>query len=624
MAKRNKKYIITFLALVLFITPFFSKATGLGEKIVTSIVQFIFGGIFHITGIIAGAMGIVLNSAINMAVRTPAFFTDPAGLVVIGWGVCRDIANLGFVFLLIFIGIATILQLQTYSYKKLLVGIIIAALFVNFSMTITLMVIDASNVVAMEFLCKATESSRDPCNSRYLSEAISTGIGFSTVTATTDNESLMKHLKLGQVIMVYLLGSVIMLIVSFILGALAFLFVIRLIVLMILVIFSPLAFVAMALKSSLGTKWWGMLLNQSFFAPIALFFLYLITYWFGTGFKGFANPGGEGFFDLVSTPSIESSGIVVQFVIASVLLMASLVVSKKMGAYGAAGVINQGKKLSKSAKGYAGKVSARATVKATGGIAQKMADSKAMQHLAAIPIAGKATRPLIMGLNKLGAEKQKGDDAKIKSYLNMSPGSLASTVATLSPGMREQVFAKAGDEQMEKTVAKMDEAAQIKTGRSIKDDRTRNKFARATKNLEVGAKIHHGTDVVNKEQVGEYYETLKGGDLNKLNYENLDKNTAVMEGFLSKAHSSDIGNAMKSRENIQNMSKSLNNYLSSTKRTSREMAKAAYELGNENLGKYFENTPGKQLVESPDKVIIKKSKEEKKEKKKEEDETKKT
>ena len=192
----------------------------------------------------------------------------------------------------------------------------------------------------------------------------------------------------------------------------------------------------------------------------------------------------------------------------------------------------------------------------------------------------------------------------------MAPGSLASVAPTLSPQMREKVFAKANEEHMEKMVGKMDTETQLKMGSSLKDDRVRNKFARATKDLEKGAKIAHRTDAVNKDQVGDYYDTLKNSDVGKLNFKDMDKNKEVMEGFISRAHDKDMESAFKSRENIQNISKSFNNYLLSTGRTLSEMDKAAQGLGNENLAKYFSGTPGQKLMQEPDKVIVRKSKEE--------------
>ncbi len=627
MMTRNNKYIVIFLALIIIAAPILASAqAGEGDPfnmvknwesgggIIAALVSIVFGGVFDLTGIVTGAAGKLLDWSIEYSVEISAFYKS--GIVLNGWNLCRNVANLGFVFILIFIGIATILQLQTYSYKRLLVGVIVAALLVNFSMSITIMVIDASNVLAMEFLCKATMGS---CHAKDISAAISSGIGYGTITGTTVQRNLDKGSNVIKPMMVYSFGSILLLIVAFVLGATAFLFLTRTIVLMFLIIFSPLAFVAMAIKSGLGTKWWRTLFNQAFFAPISLFFLYLVTDFFNTGFKDIVNPavGGQrpGFYDLITDPGVGNSAIMAQFVIACVLVISSLVVSKQMGAYGASGVINLGNRWRKAATGYAGRISRRVAVKTSGETAQKAAESEKMQRMANMPVFGKATRPLTLALSKIAKEKKKGDSAKVKSYVSLAPGSLASVLPTLSVGMREQVFSKANTDQLEKTVAKMDKKIVQDVGKSIKNDQVRNKFARATNDLEAGSKIHHKMDTVTKEQVGEYYDTLKGGDVGKLKFKNIDvKNKAVVEGLMSKIHTNDLKNSLKTRENIMNVSGTLNAWMASQGKSTDMLADEIEKLGNQETAKYFRNSPGKKLLTKPEEVIISKKKEEKKEK----------
>ena len=68
-----------------------------------------------------------------------------------GWTISRDIANLFFIFILLFIAISTILQIETYGAKRLLVKFIVVALLINFSLLIVQSIIDASNLLAIEF-----------------------------------------------------------------------------------------------------------------------------------------------------------------------------------------------------------------------------------------------------------------------------------------------------------------------------------------------------------------------------------------------------------------------------------------------------------------------------------------
>ena len=68
-----------------------------------------------------------------------------------GWKSTRDLANMFFIFILLFIAIATILQLSSYGAKALLAKLIIFALLINFSLFITRVIIDSGNITAMFF-----------------------------------------------------------------------------------------------------------------------------------------------------------------------------------------------------------------------------------------------------------------------------------------------------------------------------------------------------------------------------------------------------------------------------------------------------------------------------------------
>ncbi len=71
--------------------------------------------------------------------------------LVFGWGLVRDMANIVFIFILLYIAIGTILQLHSVNTKKMLASVIIIALFINFSFFITRVIIDASNSLALLF-----------------------------------------------------------------------------------------------------------------------------------------------------------------------------------------------------------------------------------------------------------------------------------------------------------------------------------------------------------------------------------------------------------------------------------------------------------------------------------------
>jgi len=66
-----------------------------------------------------------------------------------GWEIVRGIANITFIFILLYIAFAVILQLTTFNTKKVLANLIIVALLINFSLFFTKVIIDASNILAL-------------------------------------------------------------------------------------------------------------------------------------------------------------------------------------------------------------------------------------------------------------------------------------------------------------------------------------------------------------------------------------------------------------------------------------------------------------------------------------------
>src|SRR3989344_5568912 len=78
-------------------------------------------------------------------------------LIEFGWTVVRDIANLGFVLVIIVIAFAVILRFREYGTQKLLFRLIAAAILVNFSLTIAGVFIDFTQVITNFFWSRISE-----------------------------------------------------------------------------------------------------------------------------------------------------------------------------------------------------------------------------------------------------------------------------------------------------------------------------------------------------------------------------------------------------------------------------------------------------------------------------------
>jgi len=188
-----------------------------------------------------------------------------------GWTIMRDIANMFFILIMVLIAIATILRVEPYSAKRLLGIVIFIAILVNFSRVIAFVVIDFSHVFANAFLGAMGQNiSGSVVNTTLVSKAAggpNAGILFNS---PVDAEwSIMA----GPIIQ-----FVILLIAIVALGIAALLFLVRIIVLWMLIMVAPLAFVGYILPGLKGltwSKWWSALVTWSFIAPIYLFFVYI-------------------------------------------------------------------------------------------------------------------------------------------------------------------------------------------------------------------------------------------------------------------------------------------------------------------------------------------------------------
>jgi len=191
--------------------------------------------------------------------------TDPAynHIVGIGWGLMRDLANMGFVLALTVIGLATALRIREYDAKKALPLLIGMALLVNFSPVICGVMIDASNIVMSFFL-------EDLIGWDAFINVFK--LQLSTVLDVVVFEvSSFEFLARSLCLIAFAFTA------AAILAIYSFLFIARYIALWVLVILSPLAFVAYAIPQTrkFWTQWWSQMLNWTIVGAASAFFLYL-------------------------------------------------------------------------------------------------------------------------------------------------------------------------------------------------------------------------------------------------------------------------------------------------------------------------------------------------------------
>jgi len=252
---------------------FFSGLGDIGGNIVGKGVSLVGYAILSLLGALIGliAKSISWILQINMDV-----LTSPT--VQTGWIICRDIANLGSVLILILIALVTVLRYKSYGSQQLLIKLIGAAIIVNFSLTIAGFILNFTNVLAGFFINRAFGDLSD------------IGAGLAGVF----NPQKLLSFDLGteggvnflvNSIMNISTGTIFSLLILIILICFMILFLIRYVILTVLLIVSPIAWLMWILPAtqSLHKKWWTKFIQWCFFAPACLFFLYLAMIGFSQG-----------------------------------------------------------------------------------------------------------------------------------------------------------------------------------------------------------------------------------------------------------------------------------------------------------------------------------------------------
>jgi len=228
------------------------------------------------------------------------------------WAIVRDLSNIFFILILLYIAIKIILGLGGSNVKKMITTVIITALLINFSMFFTQVIIDTSNIVALIFYNKISVSTKDasgnliprpydsvggekdvaggmvsafdpttPLKKAFFDEA-SKIYYTDPVTKQTTAIPGTEEVPAGTMIALILISGLIMSFAIYALFISGLSFLGRLMELWILIIFSPFALMSSTVPKLAGIEylgwdaWFKRLLKVSFMAPIFMFFLYFI------------------------------------------------------------------------------------------------------------------------------------------------------------------------------------------------------------------------------------------------------------------------------------------------------------------------------------------------------------
>ncbi len=296
MIARVKQYIFSSYSLLLKVLPtkrmrifalilFFAVTTS--GILVATLPAAAFGVSTVVNGIITGIVYLLLLLAtlfIQITIFFLKFFILIAGynnyinapVVLLGWNMIRDVANMFFVVILLVIAFSTILGLEQYEWRKALVKLVLAAILVNFSNLILQLIIDVAQVFMITFLnAVAGAAGGNLINMFNLDKILNLSVG-----NNPEGDKIQLELMAAGV-MALVFAAVAM----FTMFAYIVVLLYRVVLLWVSIILSPLAFLFSVLPQtkSYADEFWKEFTNHVIAGPMMVFFLWLAFATFGGG-----------------------------------------------------------------------------------------------------------------------------------------------------------------------------------------------------------------------------------------------------------------------------------------------------------------------------------------------------
>ncbi len=234
--------------------------------------------------------GLLLDSAIRYGILYMQAEISQITTINTAWTIFRDLGNMVFIFIILYVAVATILDLGGIDTKRVIRNIIIVGLLVNFSLFFTKVLIDASNIVTINFYNLIVPPG-STIKSLSASFAGPLGVGGNQDITNfqnsvgTDGDSNTALLSLAEQ---GIGGSVFLIMVAVSFTFASILIIARFVILLVLMMLSPFAFFMFILPQTkdYAMKWWNQLRNQLIFAPLFMLLLYIVSQLNGNGSSG--------------------------------------------------------------------------------------------------------------------------------------------------------------------------------------------------------------------------------------------------------------------------------------------------------------------------------------------------
>lgn len=267
-----------------------SVLAGLTDS-VNEIIANVILALQTVTSWLIALTGSLLNFSINLTLHIKDFVNGTPAIFTV-WRAIRDITGLFIIFALLYSAIMLITGLRSPGFGNLIKNIVVAGILINFSFFVTGLGIDVSNVISVQLY-----NAIAPANALNVN-----GLNPSNIQSSWKDGGLsdifMKSLRITSLygkngtgaagaqastlspIKITLIGitSIIIMItaaLSFFFAAVAF--IIRFILLLFLLAFSPVWFASLVVPQigDYAKEWWNMYKGQLLFMPVYLLLMYL-------------------------------------------------------------------------------------------------------------------------------------------------------------------------------------------------------------------------------------------------------------------------------------------------------------------------------------------------------------
>ncbi|USN53675.1 MAG: type IV secretion system protein [Candidatus Nomurabacteria bacterium] len=328
-------------ALVLFFPESRAYAASTGDKVA---LFFIENFMYPVVQFLANVLIVVINILVAVA-QYNGFINAPA--VEKGWVIVRDLSNMFFIVFLLIIAFGTIFKIEAYRYNRILGKLVIFAFLINFSKFVAGFWIDIGQVIMLTFVNGFKDAAAGN---------LASGLGLDKTLELSNsplqNIDITSKALYGAIILALILLGIAVVVTLIITVLLLY----RIVMLWILIVFSPLAFLTRIFPNTTkySDQWWGEFNKNIIVGPVLAFFLWLsltviatsngnlatdfqsVSTQETTGLLGTANEAGEGTGQTISAAitTIGESDRLLSYMITIGLLLGSLQAAQQLGAAG--------------------------------------------------------------------------------------------------------------------------------------------------------------------------------------------------------------------------------------------------------------------------------------------------